>query len=112
MKINIMKKSFSRDLAIEVIAVSEDVMSFADAQKFAAEKGGRLPDQVEAMLIASESTSPDLLTNSIGYWCTFKPYYRFGSNGAGYFHEGTVSSFLYKEVADQERFWCHVMVVK
>ena len=43
-----MKKNFSRDLSIEVIAVSEKVMSFADAQKFAAEKGGRLPDQVEA----------------------------------------------------------------
>ena len=106
-----MKKSFSRDLAIEVIAVSDKVMSFADAQKFAAEKGGRLPDQVEAMLIASESTSPDLLTNSIGYWCTFKPYYGFESNGAGYFNGGTVSSFLYS-VADQERFWCHAIVVK
>lgn len=105
-----MKKNFSRDLAVEVIAVSEKVMSFADAQKFAAEKGGRLPDQVEAMLIASESTSPDLLTNSIGYWCTFKQYYE-STNGAGYFNGGTVSSFLYK-VADQERFWCHVMVVK
>lgn len=107
-----MKKKFSRDLAIEVIAVSEDVMSFADAQKFAEEKGGRLPDQVEAMLIVSESTSPDLLTNSIGYWCTFKPYYGVESNGAGYYHGGTVSSFLYSSVADQERFWCHVMVVK
>ena len=107
-----MKKSFSRDLAIEVIAKSEDVMSFADAQKFAAEKGGRLPDQVEAMLIASESTSPDLLTNSIGYWCTFKPYYGVESNGAGYFNGGTVNSFLYDKVAEQERFWCHVMVVK
>ena len=106
-----MKKNFSRDLAIEVIAVSEKVMSFADAQKFAAEKGGRLPDQVEAMLIVSESTSPDLLTNSIGYWCTFKPYYGFESNEAGYFNGGTVSSFLYK-VADQERFWCHAIVVK
>lgn len=106
-----MKKNFSRGLAIEVIAVSEDVMSFADAQKFAAEKGGRLPDQVEAMLIVSESTSPDLLTNSIGYWCTFKPYYRVKSKGAGYFNGGTVSSFLY-EVADQKRFWCHAMVVK
>ena len=106
-----MKKNFSRDLAIEVIAVSDKVMSFADAQKFAAKKGGRLPDQVEAMLIASESTSPDLLTNSIGYWCTFKPYYGFAAERAGYFHGGTVSSFLYK-VADQERFWCHVMVVK
>lgn len=106
-----MKKKFSSDLAIEVIAVSEKVMSFADAQKFAAEKGGRLPDQVEAMLIASESTSPDLLTNSIGYWCTFKPYYGFESKGAGYFNGGTVSSFLYA-VAEQNRFWCHVMVVK
>ena len=106
-----MKKSFSRDLAIEVIAVSDKVMSFADAQKFAAEKGGRLPDQVEAMLIVSESTSPDLRTNSIGYWCTFKPYYGFEPNGAGYFNGGTVSSFLY-EVADQKRFWCHAMVVK
>lgn len=106
-----MKKNFSRDLVIEVIAVSEDVMSFADAQKFAAEKGGRLPDQVEAMLIVSESTSPDLLTNSIGYWCRFKPYYGLESNGAGYFNGGTVRSFLYK-VADQERFWCHVIVVK
>lgn len=57
-----MKKNFSRDLAIGVIAVSEDVMSFADAQKFAAEKGGRLPDQVEAMLIVSESTNSDLMT--------------------------------------------------
>lgn len=104
-----MKKSFSRDLGIEVIAVSENVMSFADAQKFAAEKGGRLPDRVEAMLIASESTSPDLLTNSIGYWCTFKPYY--GFEGAGYFNGGTVSSFFYA-VAEQKRFWCHVMVVK
>ena len=106
-----MKKNFSRDLAIEVIAVSEDVMSFADAQKFAAEKGGRLPDQVEAMLIASESTSPDLLTNSIGYWCTFKPYYGFESNGAGYFHGGSVCAFTYN-VEEEERFWCHVMVVK
>ena len=106
-----MKKSFSRDLAIEVIAVSEKVMSFADAQKFAAEMGGRLPDQVEAMLIASESTSPDLLTNSIGYWCTFKPYCVFESKGAGYFNGGTVSQFLYS-VADQERFWCHAIVVK
>lgn len=106
-----MKKSFSRDLAIEVIAVSEKVMSFEEAQKFAAEKGGRLPDQVEAMLIVSESTSPDLLSSGLGYWCTFKPYYGFESNGAGYFNGGTVSSFLYK-VADQERFWCHVIVVK
>ena len=107
-----MKKNFSRDLAIEVIAVSDKVMSFADAQKFAAEKGGRLPDQVEAMLIMSESTSPDLMTNGIGYWCTFKPYYKVESNGAGYFNGGSASSFLYKEVADKERFWCHVMVVK
>lgn len=106
-----MKKSFSRDLAIEVIAVSEKVMSFADAQKFAAEKGGRLPDQVEAMLIVSESTSPDLLSSGLGFWCTFKPYYEFESNETGYFHGGTVSSFLYK-VADQKRFWCYVMVVK
>ena len=106
-----MKKNFSRDLAIEVIAVSKKVMSFADAQKFAAKKGGRLPDQVEAMLIVSESTTPDLLTNSIGYWCTFKPYYGFESDGAGYFNGGTVSSFFYK-VADQERFWCHAIVVK
>ena len=106
-----MKKNFSRDLAIEVIAVSDKVMSFADAQKFAAEKGGRLPDQVEAMLIVSESTTPDLLTNSIGYWCTFKPYYRLESSGVGYFHGGTVSSFLYK-IEDQERFWCHAMVVR
>lgn len=106
-----MKKSFSRDLAIEVIAVSEDVMSFADAQKFAAEKGGRLPDQLEAMLIVSESTSPDLLSSGLGFWCKFKPYYGFESNGAGYFNGGTVRSFLSK-VADQERSWCHVMVVK
>ena len=108
-----MKKIFSRDLAIEVIAVSEKVMSFADAQKFAVEKGGRLPDQVEAMLIVSESTSPDLLSSGLGFWCTFKPYvYGFESNGAGYMNGGTVSSFLYKEVADQERFWCHAIVVK
>lgn len=106
-----MKKSFSRDLAIEVIAVSEDVMSFEEAQKFAAEKGGRLPDQVEAMLIVSESTRPALRSSGLGFWCTFKPYYGFESNGAGYFNGGTVSSFLYKG-ADQERFWCHVMVVK
>ena len=106
-----MKKNFSRDLAIEVIAKSEDVMSFADAQKFAAEKGGRLPDQVEAMLIVSESTTPDLLSSGLGFWCTFKPYYGFESNGAGYFNGGTVSSFFYS-VADQERFWCHAMVVK
>lgn len=106
-----MKKNFSRDLAIEVIAVSEKVMSFKDAQKFAAEKGGRLPDQVEAMLIVSESTSPDLLSSGLGFWCTFKPYYEFESNGAGYFSGGTVNSSLYK-VADQERFWCQVMVVK
>ena len=106
-----MKKKFSRDLAIEVIAVSENVMSYADAQKFAAEKGGRLPDQVEAMLIASESTSPDLLTNSIGYWCTFRRYYVCESKGAGYLNGGTVSECLYA-VADQERFWCDVMVVK
>lgn len=106
-----MKKNFSRDLSIEVIAVSEKVMSFADAQKFAAEKGGRLPDQVEAMLIVSESTTPDLLTNSIGYWCTFKPYYKSESKGAGYFNGGTVSSFSLN-IEDQERFWCHVMVVK
>lgn len=106
-----MKKNFSRDLVIEVIAVSEDVMSFADAQKFAAEKGGRLPDQVEAMLIISESTSPDLLSSSLGFWCTFKPYYGVESNGAGYFHGGSVCAFTYN-IEDQERFWCHVMVVK
>ena len=106
-----MKKNFSRDLAIEVIAVSDKVMSFAHAQKFAAEKGGRLPDQVEAMLIVSESTSPDLLTGGLGFWCTFKPYYGFESKGAGYMNGGTVSSFLYK-VADQERFWCYAIVVK
>lgn len=105
-----MKKNFSRDLAIEVIAVSEDVMSFEEAQKFAAEKGGRLPDQVEAMLIVSESTSPDLLTNSLGYWCTFKPY-GFESNGAGYFHGSSVCAFIYN-IEEQERFWCHVIVVK
>lgn len=106
-----MKKSFSRDLAIEVIAVSEDVMSFEEAQKFAAEKGGRLPDQVEAMLIVSESTTPDLLSSGLGFWCTFKPYYGFESNNAGYFNGGTVCAFIYK-IEDQERFWCHVMVVK
>ena len=106
-----MKKSFSRDLAIEVIAVSEDVMSFEEAQKFAAEKGGRLPDQVEAMLIVSESTSPDLLSSGLGFWCTFKPYYGFESKGAGYFHGGSVCAFTYN-IEDQERFWCHVMVVK
>lgn len=106
-----MKKNFSRDLAIEVIAVSDKVMSFADAQKFAAEKGGRLPDQVEAMLIVSESTTPDLLSSGLGFWCTFKPYYGFESNGAGYFHGGSVCAFTYK-IEDQERFWCHVMVVK
>ena len=106
-----MKKKFSRDLAIEVIAKSEDVMSFADAQKFAAEKGGRLPDQVEAMLIVSESTTPDLLSSGLGFWCTFKPYYGSESNGAGYFHGGTVCAFTYN-IEEQERFWCHVMVVK
>lgn len=106
-----MKKNFSRDLAIEVIAVSEDVMSFEEAQKFAAEKGGRLPDQLEAMLIVSESTSPDLLSSGLGFWCTFKPYYGFEYNEAGYFNGGTVRSFLYN-VEDQERFWCHVIVVK
>ena len=108
-----MKKNFSRDLAIEVIAVSEKVMSFADAQKFAVEKGGRLPDQVEAMLIVSESTSPDLLSSGLGFWCTVKPdYYGVGSNGAGYFNGGSVNSFLYAAVAEQKRFWCYVMVVK
>ena len=106
-----MKKKFSRDLAIEVIAVSEKVMSFADAQKFVAEKGGRLPDQVEAMLIVSESTTPDLLSSGLGFWCTFKPYYGFESNNAGYFNGGSVCAFIYK-IEDQERFWCHVMVVK
>lgn len=106
-----MKKNFSRDLAIEVIAVSEKVMSFADAQKFAAEKGGRLPDQVEAMLIVSESTTPDLLSSGLGFWCTFKPYYGFESNGAGYFHGSSVCAFTYN-IEEQKRFWCHVMVVK
>ena len=106
-----MKKNFSRDLAIEVIAVSAKVMSFADAQKLAAETGGRLPDQVEAMLIVSESTSPDLLSSGLGFWCTFKPYYGFESNNAGYFNGGSVCAFIYK-IEDQERFWCHVMVVK
>ena len=106
-----MKKNFSRDLAIEVIAVSEKVMSFADAQKFAEEKGGRLPDQVEAMLIVSESTTPDLLSSGLGFWCMFKPYYGFESNGAGYFNGGTVCAFTYN-IEEQERFWCHVMVVK
>lgn len=99
------------DLAIEVIAVSEKVMSFADAQKFAAEKGGRLPDQVEAMLIVSESTSPDLLSSGLGFWCRFKPYYGFESNGAGYFYGGAVRAFTYN-IEEQERFWCHVIVVK
>lgn len=106
-----MKKSFSRDLAIEVIAVSEKVMSFADAQKFAAEKGGRLPDQVEAMLIVSESSTPDLLSGGLGFWCMFKPYYGVESNGAGYFNGGSVCAFNYN-IEEQERFWCHVMVVK
>lgn len=106
-----MKKKFSRDLTIEVIAVSEDVMSFADAQKFAAEKGGRLPDQVEAMLIVSESTSPDLLSSGLGFWCTFKPYYRVKSNGAGYFNGGSICAFTYN-IEEQERFWCNVIVVK
>lgn len=106
-----MRKNFSRDLAVEVIAVSEKVMSFADAQKFAAEKGGRLPDQVEAMLIVAESTSPDLLTSSMGFWCTFRPYYSFESSGAGYFHGSAVSAFLYN-TEEQKRFWCHVIVVK
>lgn len=98
-------------MAIEVIAVSEDVMSFADAQKFAAEKGGRLPDQVEAMLIVSESTTPDLLSSGLGFWCTFKPYYGVESNGAGYFNGSSVCAFTYN-IEEQERFWCHVMVVK
>ena len=106
-----MKKNFSRDLAIEVIAVSEKVMSFADAQKFAAEKGGRLPDQVEAMLIVSESTTPDLLSSGLGFWCTFKPYYGFELNGAGYFNGSSVCAFTYN-IEAQVRFWCHVMVVK
>lgn len=105
-----MKKNFSRDLAVEVIAVSEKVMSFADAQKFAAEKGGRLPDQVEAMLIVSESTTPDLLSSGLGFWCTFKPYYGFESNGAGYFNGSSVCAFTYN-IEEQVRFWCHVMVV-
>ena len=107
-----MKKNFSKALAIEVVAVSEDVMSFEEAQKFAAEKGGRLPDQVEAMLIASESTSPDLQSSGLGFWCTFKSYHGIESKGAGYFNGSTVNSFIYDAVADQKRFWCHVMVVK
>ena len=49
-----MKKKFSKDLAIEVIAVSEKVMSFADAQKFAAEKDDKITNQMEAILIVSE----------------------------------------------------------
>lgn len=108
-----MKKNFSRDLAIEVIAVSEKVMSFAEAQKFAAEKGGRLPDQVEAMLILSESHYPDISNdNCNSYWCTFTKYYDTSLESCyGSFSGCGVNNILIP-VANDKRFWCGVIVVK
>lgn len=108
-----MKKNFSRDLAIEVIAVSEKVMSLADAQKFAAEKGGRLPDQVEAMLILSESLYPDLSNDNYdSYWCTLSKYYNTSLESCyGSFNGCGVNNMLISTVKE-ERFWCGVIVVK
>lgn len=108
-----MKKNFSRDLAIEVIAVSDKVMSIEDAERFAKENGGRLPDQVEAMLILSESHYPDISNdNCNSYWCTFTKYYDTSLESCyGSFSGCGVNNMLISCVKE-ERFWCGVIVVK
>lgn len=108
-----MKKNFSRDLAIEVIAVSEKVMSIKDAERFAKENGGRLPDQVEAMLILSESHYPDISNdNCNSYWCTFTKYYNTSLESCyGNFSGCGVNNTLILSNNDRQ-FWNGVIVVK
>lgn len=87
-------------------------MSIEEAERFAKENGGRLPDQVEAMLILSKSKYPELSKENYGYWCQFKPYYRHGYEiGYGQFHAGDVST-VDATIIKMERFWCGVIVVK
>lgn len=108
-----MKKNFSRDLAIEVIAVSDKAMSIEDAERFAKANGGRLPDQVEAILILSESHYPDLSNDNYNsYWCMLSKYYNTSLESCyGSFNGCGVNNVLIS-TTKEERFWCGVIVVK
>lgn len=107
-----MKQNFKRKLNFKVVAKNDNAQSIEEAERFAKKNGGRLPDQVEAMLILSESEYPDLSKDNYGYWCKLKPYYRHGyETGYGQFHAGDISS-MDANVMRMEQFWCGVIVVK
>lgn len=106
-----MKKNFERKLAFEIVAKNDTVMSAEAAERFAKENGGRLPDQVEAMFILSESEFPELSSDNFGYWCKFRPYYKHGlETGYGHFWGDTVSAMNAALIRNE--YWCGVIVVK
>lgn len=105
--------NMKRNLNFEIITKSDKVMSIEEAERFAKDNGGRLPDQVEAMLILSDSHYPDLSNDNWNcYWCTFTKYYDTSLESCyGSFSGCGVYSVLIPTVND-ERFWCAVIVVK
>ena len=106
------KNNMKRVLNFEVVAKNDNAMCIEDAERFAKENGGRLPDQVEAMLILSESQFPELSKDNYGYWCKFRPYYTHGyETGYGQFHAGDVST-MDANVMRMSQFWCGVIVIK
>ena len=108
-----MKQKFERRMSFDIVAVSDEAMSFAKAKKFAKEHGGRLPDQTEAAEILKNAEWPELSPEkSYGYWCEFRPYYKMGSeSGIGAFHGGYLAAFSYDTWKDR-RWWCNAIVVK
>lgn len=101
-----MKKRFERQMSFEIVAVSDDVMSYEAALKFAEDNGGRLPDPSEMMLIWDSVDYRECPQLAKGVWIAMGHLY-FGGNDIGYSYPNMMGR-LYPE----QFHTCGVIVVK
>lgn len=101
-----MKKRFERKMSFEIVAISDEVMSYEAALKFAEDNGGRLPDPAEMMLIWNSVGYKECPQLAKGVWVAMGNLY-FGGNDIGYSYPNTMGVLFPMQV-----YTCGVVVVK
>lgn len=85
-----MKQKFEMKLDFEIIAICEEAMTFAEAEVFAKEVGGRLPSSVEMMAIWDNVTYRECPELAKGVWVAPAHRYFGGKEEVGYAYPNTV----------------------
>lgn len=102
-----MKQKFEKSISFEIVAMSEDVMTYDEAVEFAKGKGGRLPEPAEMMVIWDNLTYEDNLPILVKGAFVNVPNNYFRGKEVGYSYPNTLGLIM-----PYQNHTCGVIVVK